>query len=106
MLLTSLGVSSPEAVQWILVSGGVIALMVVVGGLLVWYYRKRVLFSDHTSADAGWTFEDLRQMKEKGDLSEEEYQALRSALIGSFQKDSGAKQRSEPGPSGNQNSGF
>jgi len=74
----------PEQTWWILVSCAVIALLVIVGGLGVWYYRKQFLFPDRTEGGGLWTFEDLRQMRDRGDLTEEEYQSLRAAMIGSF----------------------
>lgn len=79
--------------RWIIVSCAFIALLVIVGGLGVWYYRKRVLFSDQVSAT--WTFDDLRRMRDRGDLTEEEYQSLRSAMVGSFQ----GKPKKESSPS-------
>ncbi len=79
------GAIRTEDARWILVSCAILALLIIVGGLGVWYYRKRVLFSDTSSAGSIWNFDDLRRMRERGELSEEEYQSLRAALIGSFQ---------------------
>lgn len=70
--------------QSIIVSLAILLLLVIVGGVGLWYYRKRVLFSDESSGGI-WTFEDLRRMRESGELTEEEYQSLRSAMIGAFQ---------------------
>lgn len=83
-----------EDTRWILVSCAILALLIIVGGLGVWYYRKRVLFSEEASADGMWTFDDLRRMRDRGDLTEEEYQSLRAALIGSFQ----GKVKKDPSP--------
>lgn len=77
--------SQLDAAKWIIVSCAAILLLVIVGGVVVWYYRKWVLFSDASSDAVTWTFEDLRQMRDRGDLSEAEYQSLRATMIGSFQ---------------------
>lgn len=57
------------------------ALVVLIAG--VWYYRRHYL-SSAESAEPLWTFDDLRKMRQKGDLSEAEYQKLRAALIGLY----------------------
>lgn len=74
----------PDDARWIFVSVAILALLVIVGGLGVWYYRKKVLFPDDAQGGV-WTFEDLRRLRESGELTEEEYQSLRTSLIGSFQ---------------------
>jgi hypothetical protein len=83
----------PDDARWIFVSCGVIALAIILGGLGIWIYRKRVLFDDQASSQGLWTFEDLRQMRDRGDLTDQEYQALRAAMVGSFQN-----QGTNPGP--------
>jgi hypothetical protein len=83
-----------DAAKWIIISCAVIALLVIVGGVVVWYYRKWVLFADSSPEATVWTFDDLRRMRERGELTEEEYQSLRSAMIGSYQ---GKLKRSAPG---------
>lgn len=77
--------SQLDAAKWIIVSCAAILLLVIVGGVGVWYYRKWVLFSDPFSDAVTWTFEDLRLMRDRGDLTEEEYQSLRASMVGSFQ---------------------
>lgn len=81
---TTLAAISPEDTRWILISCAVLLLLIIVGGLGVWYYRKQVLFSDSSSQAAVWTFDDLRRMRDRGELTEQEYQSLRAAMIGSY----------------------
>lgn len=69
----------------IIVACGLLMAAVIVLFLAVWYYRKRVLQSDESSSAALWTFEDLRRMRDRGDLTDEEYQSLRAAMIGAYQ---------------------
>lgn len=66
----------------------IIACAMLMGAFLVlclsiWYYRRRY-FASENSHQPGWTFEDLRRMRERGELSEDEYQALRASLLGAY----------------------
>src|SRR5689334_13391747 len=65
------------------VAGGLLIAAAIVLFLGLWYYRRRWMDVDNFP-EAAWTFEDLQKLREKGDLTEEEYQALRSALKNSF----------------------
>lgn len=73
-----------DGVVSILVWGGILILACVAlfGGL--WYYRQRFLRSEEPTQQTPWTFDDLARMKEAGNLSEEEYRALRAAMIAAF----------------------
>jgi hypothetical protein len=75
---------SADSAWGIIVACGLLMTAVLVLFLGVWFYRKRILQDDSSSSNAFWTFEDLRNMKDRGELSEEEYQSLRAAMIGAF----------------------
>jgi hypothetical protein len=60
---------------------GVLVLIIVVGGLGLWYYRRRWMKGGDIPS-APWTFDDLRQMRERGDVTEDEYQVLRANILG------------------------
>lgn len=51
--------------------------------LSVWYYRRRY-YASESSREPVWTFDDLRVMRESGEISEDEYQALRASLLGAY----------------------
>ncbi len=60
----------------------VVALgLVVLAGLAVMLYRRRY-FSTRTDETQGFTLADLRQMHRAGQLSDEEYERMRQAVIG------------------------
>lgn len=65
----------------IMVACGLLIGALIVLGVFVWYYRRRWLVGVDTSP-LPWTFEDLRRLRDQGELSEEEYQRLRAAMIG------------------------
>jgi len=65
---------------WILITCLLLLAGIVILGLGVWYYRRRWLGSDET-AGTPWTLEDLRRLRDQGDLSEEEYETMRAAMI-------------------------
>ncbi len=49
----------------------------------VWYYRRRWMGEDAASGSA-WTLEDIRRLRDRGELTEEEYQRMRAVLIRSY----------------------
>jgi hypothetical protein len=64
------------------------AVIVLFGG--VWYYRSRWLNPDESEPRRQpWTLDDLRQMKQQGQISDEEYQALRESIVAAFRGSSG-----------------
>jgi hypothetical protein len=67
----------------ILVAGGLLLLAIIVLSLGVWYYRRRLLGAEESSANS-WTLDEFRRLRAQGDLTEEEYQALRATLIGRY----------------------
>ena len=72
-----------QAAGRILAACGLLLAAVVVLCVGVWYYRRWWLGDRETLGPTGWTFADLRRMRDQGELSEEEYQSLRAALLGS-----------------------
>ena len=76
-----------------------LAVIVLFGGL--WYYRRRLFVTDEPAKREPWTLEDLRQMKERGEVSDEEYQALRETMIAAFRGEQASqKAQSTPLPAG------
>lgn len=68
----------------IIIACAILMGLVVVLFVGLWYYRKWAFSPDDATTGAAWTFEDLRQMRDRGDLSEDEYQSLRAAMLGSY----------------------
>ena len=58
---------------------------VIVLGLAMWYYRFWVKSWD-SSPDPTWTLQELRDLRSAGELSEEEYEALRQSVLESAQQ--------------------
>ena len=68
---------------WIIVICSVILVAGVILYLGVWLYGRRWIKAG-SSADGStepWTLQGVRELRERGDLSEEEYQAMRAAII-------------------------
>jgi hypothetical protein len=102
-----IGAIKEEDTRWIIK-----ACLLLMGGLLVaflavWYYRKWFVVEDRPSTGQFWTFQDLKQMRDRGELTEGEYEALRASLISSFgqpnprQTPSEGGQAASPDSSGN-----
>lgn len=64
-------------------------LFILVLGAGLWYYRRRWWLSESRSDEQPWTLADLRELRDAGGMTEEEYQKIRAAMIAGFQCDSG-----------------
>jgi len=61
-------------------------------------YRGYWLNPDRSTDGTPWTFDDLRKLREKGEITNEEYETLRATLIGSFRNDGVASPLPGPEP--------
>ena len=59
---------------------GVLLAIVIVLGMIVLYVRGRTLRGSHDDAGAG-LFDDLQKMRDRGEITEEEYQAARRSIV-------------------------
>lgn len=91
-----LAASVAEKSGGIILWSGVLLLAVVVLSLGVWYYRRRWISTVDSPSSTPWTFEDIRRLRDTGAITDEEYQALRATIVGSFERGT-----SKPGPPAN-----
>ncbi len=88
---------------------GLLWLFVIVLGVGVWYYRRRWWLSESRSDDQSWTLADLRRMRDAGEMTEEEFQKIRGAMIAGLRRDSDSSEASrnsaEP-PTSSHKTGF
>lgn len=95
------GSSWSHVFVWLLV----IAVAVVAGGGFVLVLRRRVK-AGQDEGSAGFTLQDLREMHAAGQLSDVEYRAARTALLGAFASreddgsDEGGGEKSKPATRG------
>lgn len=78
---TSLASVVSQSASKILVACGLLAAALVVLALGVWYYRRRWI-GDSKAGSLPWTFEEIRALRDRGDVTEQEYQVLRAQLLG------------------------
>jgi hypothetical protein len=57
---------------------------VAILGVAFWYYRRWQRRAPAGTSSGTWSLDDLRRMREQGQLTEEEYQNLRAAVIQSY----------------------
>lgn len=60
---------------------GVLLAFVIVAGLVVLVIRRRLLGSEGGSDDSGGVFGQLRGMRDRGEISDEEFERIRGVMI-------------------------
>lgn len=76
---------------------GLLFVLIVALGLFVWYYR-RWMFSDPEQSMEAWSLSDLRGLRESGQITMEEYEKMRAAMLGSAGRKAGpAGEREDSG---------
>lgn len=68
-----------EAVLWF----GAILLIVMAAGAVVFYIRRR-LTSSQVDTPGGFTLDELRELRKRGELSDEEYEAMKRQVVSAF----------------------
>lgn len=51
-------------------------------GVAVWVVRRKMFGAGDSSGGAAWTLQQLRDLRADGQITEEEYQSLRSEMLG------------------------
>ena len=79
-----------SATLWItgqLALWGALALVLLVALWVAWIWLRKWYFGGaaNNSREGLWTLQDLRQMRERGEITEDEYQTLRQQTIGAYQ---------------------
>ena len=95
-----LGVSSGQSVVDVVLWGGALILLVAALGVFIFVIRKRVLSGGGGMAADHWDLETLRQMHERGDLTDVEYKALKAGTIATLSEGVLSKGVSSPEEAG------
>ena len=85
-----------DILPWLILLVGV----VVAGGIVI-YMMRRYLTSDAGQSGDGFTLHDLRQLHAAGELSDEEFEKARAAMIGRLKSSTPAKPSSGNGSRAN-----
>jgi hypothetical protein len=67
---------------------GVLLVCVLVGGFVLLFLRRWLLDAGADEGAAGWDLRALRLMRDRGEISEGEYELARSRIIEAFSKSS------------------
>jgi len=76
----------PSIVFWL----GLLAALLAVAGFAIWRIRRTIREAEDVTAPA-FTLQDLREMRDRGELTEVEFQAARQVALGGA--GAGAKSR-------------
>ena len=60
---------------------GVLVVVILVGGVLAMWIKRRFLQADQDASSVGFTLSDLREMARTGEISAEEFEAARLQMI-------------------------
>ena len=92
MLLQAAGAgrSVVETALWV---GGLMVAAVVFGYAIVGL--KRRVFTDPESVGPGWTLEDLRRLRDSGEVTIQQYEQLKTGVIGQLKSSAAAADNSE-----------
>jgi len=69
--------STGSVVFWVLLVG----ILAVLGGMAVMRLRKHLLARDAATEATGWTLRDLEQMRQSGQITEQEFKILRDRIL-------------------------
>lgn len=66
-----------DVLPWLILLVG----LIIVGGVAIYFFR-RWMWHDSRSSTAGFTLQDLRDLHARGELTDEEFNAAKAAMIG------------------------
>ena len=84
-----------EYATWIIVTCLLLLIAAIVLYVGIWYYRRRWLDLPRSSSQP-WTLEDLRKLRDRGTLTEEEYEAMRAAMIDAYRPGAPSSEEKTP----------
>lgn len=66
----------------ILQYGGLLIVALIMLGIVVLWIRRKYMADDKAHFDGVWSLQQLRDLRAKGEISEDEFQKLRAEMIG------------------------
>ena len=78
---TDPGELASQVLPWL----GFLVVVVLVGGVVIWLVR-RSMGAASAAVEAGFTLQDLRDLHASGELSDEEFEGARAAMIGRLRR--------------------
>jgi len=97
-VLSTIPTDTSSSLADIMITLAVLLGLLLIGVVVSVVIRRRLLADDDGDA-AGFTLQELREMRMDGRLTEEEYEAARTAMIGRI-RSSGAEQPTSPSERG------
>jgi hypothetical protein len=82
---TILAATNKQDWIWIFAGGAVLVVVALLFFAGIWRFRERWLKDRGTEESSEpWTLDDLRKLRERGQVTEEEYQKMRQAMIDAY----------------------
>ena len=70
-----------DVLPWLILLLG----LVIAGGIVIFWVRRSLSAAHSSSSDTGFTLHELRELHRKGEISDEEFERARTAIISRFQ---------------------
>jgi uncharacterized membrane protein len=83
---------------WIVVACLVLMVAAIILFVAIMWYRRHWLDSGDSASSAAWTLDDLRRLRDQGSMTEEEYQAARTAMIASYRGGASIGEKADASP--------
>ncbi|MHC4441161.1 MAG: SHOCT domain-containing protein [Planctomycetota bacterium] len=85
----------------IIVAGVILILAIIVLSLGIIWYRRRWLNRSEPTSTIPWTLDDLRNLYDQGDITEQEYRAMRDSIIATYTSKEPSKPETRATQTGN-----
>ena len=92
--------AASAAVLWV----GVLMVAALAGGIL-WLWLRRQLFAADAATAPGSIMEDLRRMRDQGQITQEEYDTVRKRMVAKLAKSGFGDAKAPPGGPGRPSKG-
>lgn len=85
-----------EIVVWCLILMGLVGLL----GVGIWMIRRRLFTTPASTAGDEWSLQQLRELKSRGEISDGEFERLRSNIIAQYKSATERRAKSARGVTG------
>ncbi|HUO08515.1 MAG TPA: SHOCT domain-containing protein [Phycisphaerae bacterium] len=91
---------TPENRTTLLEALAILLVLVVVGGFGIMMIRRRLNANDEPEASAGFSLAELREMRDRGEITSEEYEITKRRVIDKVKSNLASREKKAKGSGG------